>query len=61
MGEKHHATTSINNKVTQNIKSIYMCLMIFEDWNMVENQEILEMTIHLHEELNELLEISIQR
>lgn len=35
--------------------------MIFEDWNMVENQEILEMTIHLHEELNELLEISIQR
>ena len=26
--------------------------MIFEDSNMVENQEILEMTIHLHEELN---------
>lgn len=26
--------------------------MIFEDANMAENQEILEMTIHLYEELN---------
>lgn len=26
--------------------------IFFEDWNMIENQEILQMTIHLHEELN---------
>ena len=37
----------------EKVKNFFiMNWMIFEDSNMVENQESLEMTIHLHEELN---------